>query len=67
MSPEAAEAEVGVEDEDEDEDGARSAWPRETEFCGSCLEKQTKNNTPAHAKSAIKTMATAIGRLFIVT
>ena len=63
---------LGDEDEDEDEgegEGEGKALFEEVwllpEFFRSFLEKKAKDNTPAKAVRAIKTMATAPSRLFI--
>jgi hypothetical protein len=54
---------LGFADEDESSVAEVAAVAR---FFGTGWEKKTKDKTLANARSAIRTMATAIGRLFIV-
>jgi hypothetical protein len=57
---------VGTEDEDEDEvEPSVAGASAMAEFFGTGWKKKTKDNTPANAVRAIKTMATAPSRLFI--
>jgi hypothetical protein len=56
----------GTEDEDEDEvEPSVAGASAMAEFFGTGWKKKTKDNTPANAVRAIKTMATAPKRLFI--